>query len=46
MDVGEADKGIEQGGGRCPDLGLDILGGISVIPVVSFIDVGDDVVHW
>ena len=43
--VGEADAGIEQGGGGCPDLGPDILGGSAVGPVVRFMDAGDYTAH-
>ena len=43
--MGEADMSIEQGGGGCPDLGPDILGGGSVGIVVRVRDVGDDAAH-
>ena len=44
--MGEADAGIEQGGGGCRDLGPDILGGGSVGPVVQVIHMDDDAAHW
>ena len=43
--MGEADTGIDQGGGGCPDLGPYILGGGSVSPVVRVRDMGDDAAH-
>ena len=39
--VGEADVGVDQGGVGCPDLGPDILCGVSVGPVVWVRYVGD-----
>ena len=45
VEVGKADAGVEQGGGGCPDLGTDILGGDSVGNVVRVRDVGDDAAH-
>ena len=44
--MGEADAGVYQGGGRCLDLGTDILGGDSVGNVVRVRDVGNEPPHW
>ena len=35
------DAGVEQRGGVCPDLGLDLLDGVTVSSIVQFRDVGD-----
>ena len=44
--MGEDDRCLEKGGGGgCPDLGPDILGGGSVGPLVRVRDVGDDAAH-
>ena len=45
-EVDSADAGFEKGGGGCPDLVSDIIGGGSVVPVVWVGDVGDDIAHW
>ena len=44
-EVGEGDAGLEQGGGGCPYLGPNILGGGSSGPVVRVVDLGDDAMH-
>ena len=44
--MGAADAVVEQGGGGCPDLGPDILGGGSVGTIVLVRDMGDDTAHW
>ena len=41
-----ADKGADQGGCGCLDLGPDILGSGTFSNVVRFGDVGDDPPHW
>ena len=40
--MGKADTSLEQGGGRWPDLGPDILGGVAVGTAIHIRDVGDD----
>ena len=44
-EVGKANTGLEQGGCGCPDLGPDVLGGVSVSHVVRVEDMGDDTVY-
>ena len=44
-EVGEADAGLEQGGGGCPDLGTDILGGGAVGPTLQVRDMANDAAH-
>ena len=46
MEVGEDDIGLGQGGGGCPDLGPDILGGGSLDTILQVRDVGIDATHW
>ena len=41
----EANMGIDQGGGRCPDLGPDILSVSAIDPAVRIRDVGDNTAH-
>ena len=43
---GEADTGLEQGGGGCLYFGIDIIGCGSVGPVLRVRDVGDYIAHW
>ena len=45
VEVGEADKGLEHGGGRCPDLRPYIIGNCAVGPDIQIRDVGDDATH-
>ena len=44
-ELGTADAGVEKGGGGYPDLGTDILGGVSVCHFVRVGYVGDDTSH-
>ena len=45
MEVGEADAGLEKGGGGCPELRTGILEGGPVGPAICIQDVGDDATH-
>ena len=45
VEVGEADAGLDQGGGGCPNLGSDILVNGAVDPDIHIQDVSDDTTH-
>ena len=45
MEVVKVDRGLEQGGGGCPNFGPDIIGSGSVGYFVRARDVGDDAAH-